>query len=342
MKALQLTEIGRPLELREIPKPVPGPGDVLVKVRAAGICHSDVHYCDGLSSVGSLPHTLGHEVAGEVEALGANVRSHAVGDRVALHYLMTCGVCLACRSENEQFCVQGKMLGKDCAGGYAEYVCVPAWNAIHLSAEVSFEQGAISMCSSATAFHALRKGRMQPGETVAIFGAGGLGMSALQLAHIFGALDVYAVDLDADRLARAKTLGAIPVHASADDPVRAIRELTGGRGVDVSLELIGLPDVMRQTIQVLAPQGRAVLVGLSARPLQIDTYREVLCREAEIIGCSDHLRAELVILLDLVRQGRLDLGLAITRSVSLAAKPVNEALDNLRAFGGGVRTVIVP
>ena len=342
MKAIQLVEVGRPLELCEIPKPIPGPGDVLVKVRSAGICHSDVHYCDGLSAVGSLPHTLGHEVAGEIEALGADVRSHVVGDRVALHYLMTCGVCLACRSENEQFCVQSQMLGKDCAGGYAEYVCVPAWNAVHLPTEVPFEQGAVSMCSSATAFHALRKGRMQSGETVAVFGAGGLGMSALQLAHIFGALDVYAVDIDADRLAQAKALGAIPIDASADDPVRAIRESTDGRGVDVSLELVGLPDVMRQTIQVLAPQGRAVLVGISARPLRIDTYREVLCGEAEIIGCSDHLRAELVILLDLVRQGRLDLGAVITRSVSLAAKPVNEALDNLRAYAGGVRSVIVP
>jgi len=342
MKALQLMEIGRPLELREVPKPVTGPADILVRVKAAGICHSDVHYCDGLSAVGPLPHTLGHEVAGEIEAMGSDVVSHAVGDSVALHYLMTCGDCTFCRSASEQFCPQGVMLGKDRAGGYAEYVCVPARNAVRLPADVSFEQGAVSMCSSATVFHALRKGRMRPGEDVAIFGTGGLGMSALQLAKAFGARAVYAIDIQAERLALAERLGAIPVDAGTSDPVAEIGRLTGGRGVDVSLELIGMPSVMSQAIQSLAPYGRAVIVGLADQPLEVDTYRELLGKEAEVIGCSDHLGIELPSLLEFVRQGRLDLSSVITRIVPLEADPVNEALDNLRSYAAGIRTVIVP
>lgn len=342
MKALQLMEIGRPLELREISKPVPGPDDVLVRVKAAGICHSDVHYCDGLSPVGPLPHTLGHEVAGEIEAVGSGVDSHSVGDRVALHYLLTCGACTFCRSASEQFCPEGQMLGKDRPGGYAEYVCIPAQNVVCLPDEVPFEQGAISMCSSATVFHALRKGRMQPGEDVAIFGTGGLGMSALQLAKALGARAVYAVDIHAERLALAERLGAVPVDAGAGDPVAEIGRLTGGRGVDVSLELIGLPAVMRQAIQSLAPYGRAVIVGLADRPLEVDTYRELLGKEAEVIGCSDHLGIELPVLLEFMRQGRLDLSSVITRILPLEADPISAALDNLRCYGRGIRTVIVP
>ena len=137
-----------------------------------------------------------------------------VGDRVCLHYLVTCGDCHYCRTGNEQFCIQGKMLGKHCDGGYAEYVAVPARNAVPLAGEVSFEQGAVLMCSASTSFHALRKGRLRPGETAAIFGVGGLGMSAIQLARAFGALEVYAVDINEAKLKLAEGFGATPVDAS--------------------------------------------------------------------------------------------------------------------------------
>ncbi|MFC2077180.1 alcohol dehydrogenase catalytic domain-containing protein [Candidatus Bipolaricaulota bacterium] len=342
MRALQLIEIGRPLEAREVPRPAFGRDDVLVKVRAAGVCHSDVHYCDGLSPIGNLPQTLGHEVSGEIEAVGANVTAPAVGARVALHYLITCGRCSYCRSSSEQFCREGQMLGKDRDGGYAEYISVPASNAIPLPDSVPFEQGAVAMCSSATVFHALRKSRLKTGESVAVFGVGGLGMSAIQLARAFGALQAYAVDIDLERLAMAGELGSVQIDASATDPVAELMRMTDQRGVDVTLELIGLPDVMRQAIQSLAPYGRAVIVGLADRPLEIDTYRELLGKEAEIIGCSDHLGAELPALLEFVRRGTLDLSRVITQTVPLEAEPVNEALDNLRKFGTGVRSVIVP
>jgi 2-desacetyl-2-hydroxyethyl bacteriochlorophyllide A dehydrogenase len=342
MKAVRMIGVNQPLEMQEIPMPEIGEEDVLVRIKAAGICHSDAHYRAGLSPVRPLPMTLGHEIAGVVEEVGESVTTREIGDRVCLHYLLTCGKCDHCIRGNEQFCIQGSMLGHYSDGGYAEFIAVPARNAVHLPAEIPFEQGAIMMCSSSTSFHALRKSRLVPGETVAIFGIGGLGMSAIQLAQVFGALDVFAVDINPEKLALADGLGAIPVDAGSGDPVAKLHELTQGRGVDVSLELIGLPGTMRQAVGALAVLGRVVVVGLSDKPLEVDTYREVLGKEAEIIGSNDHLLWELPLLIELARRGRLDLSGVVTRTVPLDAGVINQVLDELEGFGGGIRTVIVP
>ena len=145
MKAIRLQDIGKPLQVDHIPLPQVGPRDILVKIRAAGICHSDVHYRSGASLVSPLPRTLGHEIAGVVEATGSEVATPSVGDRVCLHYLVTCGECSHCRTGHEQFCAEGAMLGKNVDGGYAEYIAVPARNAVPLPEEVSFEHGAVLM-----------------------------------------------------------------------------------------------------------------------------------------------------------------------------------------------------
>lgn len=342
MKAVRLVDIGKPLQMQEIPMPAIGDRDVLVRLKAAGICHSDVHYRAGTSPVRELPVTLGHEVAGIVEQAGALVSNVKVGDRVCLHYMVTCGECAFCSRGSEQFCVRGQMIGKHRDGGYAEYIAVPARSVVPLPAGVPFEHGAVLMCSSATSFHALRKSRLQPGETVAVFGAGGLGMSAIQIARAFGALDVYAVDINADKLRLAEKLGAIPVDASKADPVAEIRRLTGGRGVDVALEVIGLPQTMEQAVKSLAIFGRAVLVGITRKPFEVDSYFDVIGREAEIIGSDDHLMSELPTLIGLARRGILDLSHVVTRTVPLDADAINEVMDNLERFRGDTRAVIVP
>lgn len=342
MKAVRLVEVHHPLQMQDIPVPMIGEGDVLVHVRAAGICHTDVHYRAGTSPVQPLPRTLGHEVAGVVEQVGNQVTIVKVGDRVCAHYVLSCGDCSYCSAGNDQFCVQGSMIGRYADGGYAEYVALPERNAVHLPDEIPFEHGAILMCSSSTAFHALRKSRLKSGETAAIFGVGGLGISAVQLAYAFGALDVYAVDINADKLGLAEKYGAIPVNARSNDAVVEIRRLTKGKGVDVALEMIGLPQTMKQAVQSLAVMGRAVVAGISDKPLEIDTYRELLAREAEVIGTSDHLLHELPLLLELTRRGKLNLSEAVTRTVPLDAGAINQALDNLERFRGDVRTVIVP
>ena len=342
MKAVRLTEVRHPLQLQNIPIPIIGENDVLVRVKAAGICHTDVHYRAGKSPLHPLPRTLGHEIAGIVENVGNHVTTIKVGDCVCVHYVLSCGTCYYCNTGNDQFCIRGSMIGRYADGGYAEYVSVPQRNLVSLPDEIPFEQGAILMCSSSTALHALGKSRLQAGETVAIFGVGGLGISAVQLAYAFGALDVYAVDINADKLRLAEKYGAIPVNAMSNDPVSEIRSHTHGKGVDVAIEMIGLPQVMKQAVQSLAAMGRAVIVGITERPLEIDTYRELLGKEAEIIGTNDHLLQELPLLLQLVRRGKLKLSDAITHTVPLDADAINQALDNLENFSSDVRTVIVP
>jgi 2-desacetyl-2-hydroxyethyl bacteriochlorophyllide A dehydrogenase len=340
MKSIRLTVIGSPLGEQEIEVPSVGASDVLVRIRAAGICHSDAHYRAGVSPVARLPLTLGHEVAGVVERVGSAVMRFQAGDRVCLHYLATCGTCQFCQAGNEQFCASAEMIGKHRDGGYAEFIVVPERSVFRLPDEISFEQGAVMMCSSATSLHALKKARLCPGETVAVFGVGGLGVSAIQLARHLGACQVFGVDINPRKLEIAERFGAIPVDATRD-PVAQIQALTGGRGVDVALELVGVVATMRQAIQSLAILGRAAIVGLSQKTVEIYPYRELLNKEAEIIGVSDHLALEIPPLLELARTGGLDLSDGIIHPVPLEADSINETLDRLDRFGDEVRVVIV-
>lgn len=342
MKAVRFIGVNQPLQLHEIPTPEIGARDVLVRVKAAGVCHSDAHYRAGISPVRPVPLTLGHEVSGLIERVGAEVTGLQPGDRVALHYNLSCGNCYHCSTGNDQFCEKVLMIGHYTNGGYAEYIAVPARNAIRLPDEIPFEQGATLMCASATAFHALRKSRLKGGETAVIFGAGGLGQSAIQLAKAFGAIEVFAVDINPSKLELAQRYDAIPINASQADAVAEIKRLTNNKGVDVAIEMIGLPKTMKQALQVAGIMGRVVIVGLSNQPLEIQTYTELLGNEVELIGSNDHHLQELPILLDLARRKILDTSNIVTRTIPLNADAINSALDDLENFGADVRTVIVP
>jgi D-arabinose 1-dehydrogenase-like Zn-dependent alcohol dehydrogenase len=342
MKAVRMVESGKPLELQQIPIPSIREKDILVRVRAAGICHSDAHYRAGRSSMGLLPITLGHEVAGEVERVGARVTSVTAGERVCLHYNISCGECHHCKTGNEQFCDTVQMIGHHVDGGYAEYVAVPERNAVHLPDEIPFEEGATLMCASATALHALHKAKVKAGETVAVFGVGGLGLSAIQLAKASGATKVFAVDIQLDKLELASEYGAIPVNASRMDAVKEIRKFTEGKGVNVALELIGLPKTIGQAIESLGVLGRAVIVGLTDQPVSIDTYNQVLGKEAAIIGSNDHLLQELPLLVDLARRKVLDTSRVVSQIIPLDPARINKRLDDLENYTSDVRAVIVP
>src|SRR5262249_5188108 len=209
MRAVRLVHVGKPLENADVATPEIGPAEVLIRVAAAGICHSDVHYRAGVSKIDYLPLTLGYEIAGSVEKIGAQVANVAVGNRVCVHYLVTCGRCDFCKRGQEQFCRQVEMIGKHRDGGYAEFIKVSAAKAFPLPDEIPFEVGAIMMCSSATVLHALNKARFQAGESIAIFGFGGLGFSALQLARAFDCGDVYVVEISPAKLALAASMGAV-------------------------------------------------------------------------------------------------------------------------------------
>ncbi len=337
MRSVQLVEPGTPLVNQQGPALEPGPTDVVVAVEAAGICRSDVHYRAGFPTTAFLPITLGHEVAGTIVACGSEVASGRLRERVALHYQTSCGTCEFCTRGHEQFCPDGEMLGKSRHGGYAEQVVVPAGNAYPVPDDVSAEQAAVMMCSTATAFHALRKGRLIEGERVAVLGTGGLGMSAVQLARELGAGVVYAVDIDRDRLALAQAHGAVPVAADAVDVGARLQE---EGGVDVALDLLGSVELVRIGMEALRPLGRMVAVGLVDDAVAIRPYEDLIIGERELIGCSDHLGAEIPELLEMASQRRIDVASVITDRVPLDAGAIDTAMDRLERFRGGVRTVI--
>src|SRR5438876_9936039 len=319
MKAVRLAEVGKPLEEADVSLPEIGPSEVLIRVAAAGICHSDAHYRGSISKIERLPVTLGHEVVGRVEKVGLDVTNVEPGDRVCVHYLVHCGSCEFCLRGLEQFCREGQMIGKHRDGGYAEFIKVPARNAFVLPDEISFESGAIMMCSSATVLHALNKARLKSDESVAIFGFGGLGFSALQLARALDCREVYVVDINRAKLASVAAFGGIAIDATAGDPVQQIRKATDGKGVDVSIELVGSAITMGQAVRCLGVFGRAALVGLTAESMSVLPYPEVINKEVEIIGVSDHLATELPLLIQFACNGKLVFPKGTLRSVGLDA-----------------------
>jgi propanol-preferring alcohol dehydrogenase len=337
MRALQLVEPLGPIRVVEAPDPAPGPGEVVVRVAAAGICHSDAHYRSGNPTPPTLPLTLGHEIAGEIAATGTGIDGARVGERVAIHYVVSCTRCRSCARGTEQFCESYDMLGMTRDGGWADCVVVPARNAVPLPQSISFEHAAVMMCSSATALHALRRARLRPGDRVVVFGVGGLGMSAIQLAALLGASRVFAVDVSDERLDIAAELGALPVRAE-----EAARQITEAGGADVALDLVGVDGVLRSAIDVVAPQGRVVAVGIAAQPAQLSPYHDLIGPELELIGSNDHLLSEIYELVGYADEGSLRLDDVVTGRVPLEPDPVNAALDNLERFGSGVRVVIVP
>jgi 2-desacetyl-2-hydroxyethyl bacteriochlorophyllide A dehydrogenase len=303
MHAVRLTQLRSPLINDEIDDPSAGPGEAVVEIRAAGICHSDAHYRAGGGTV-ALPLTLGHEIAGVVAGTDR---------RVALHYLHD----------------DGRMLGKEVDGGYAERIVVPTANLVPIPDGVPFDAAAVMMCSTATAYHALRLASLRAGESVAIIGFGGLGASAAQLAKVMGARDVFAVDRVRDKLDLAQSFGATPA---------AVEEL---RDIDIALDFAGHPPTTLAALRSLRRGGRIMIVAINLRELAIDPYRDVLANERHIIGVSDHTRDELVELLAMAAQGQLDMTPVITRRVPLDAAAINGVLDDLDAGTGHLRTVIV-
>jgi D-arabinose 1-dehydrogenase-like Zn-dependent alcohol dehydrogenase len=340
MRAVRLTQVGKPLEEAEVDLPEIGVSDVLIRVASCGICHSDEHYRAGISRIDRLPVTLGHEIAGWVEKVGADIKHVTCGDRVCVHYLAHCGNCEFCVRGLEQFCRTGEMIGKHCDGGYAEFIKVPGRNVFALPDQIPFEIGAIIMCSSATALHALNKARLKPGESIAIFGFGGLGFSALQLARAFDCDQIYVVEINPVKLALIEELGTVAIDAKKGNPVEQITDATNGKGVDVSLELIGSAKTMRQAVQCVCPLGRAALVGLTAESISIFPYTELINKEVEIIGVSDHLAAELPTLIEFARSGKLRFPSDALRFVDLDAEQINASLDAFQNSIDHIRTVI--
>jgi len=338
VRAVQLIIPPEPLEDVTVPYPRPAPNEVVVRISASGICHSDAHYRSGDPKTRQLPITLGHEIAGKIEVIGTNVDPGRIGERVAVHYVVSDSTCNQCYDHGEQFCENYGMVGLTMHGGYAEAIAVPERNAVPVPDSISDAHAAIMMCSSATSLHALRKARFTEGETVAVFGVGGLGMSAVQLANTFGANRVYAVDIDKKRLAIATELGAVPIPTGVD-PGAAIAE---SGGADIALVLVNQATVFARAMESLKPQGRLIAVGIVKDTVPLVPYQHLILGEHELIGSNDHLRSEIVELFELASQGRLQFDSVVTEQIPLDASAINSTLDRLDSFGPGVRSVITP
>jgi len=316
MKAFRFYEPEVPWKLEEIPTPTIGDEDVLVKIKASGICGTDLHYKHGRMEPGKIPITLGHEIAGIVEEIGNQVSDVKLGERVCVHYIISCGECVHCSQGNDNRCRNRRSIGHHVNGGFAEYISIPAGNALKLPEEMPFEQGAIVGCAVSTAFHALRVGEFQPGDSVAVFGLGGVGMHVVAWARALGASKIVGVDVAGFKLRLAKEFGAdFTINAAEQDPVKEIRYLTDGWGVDVSLEVAGTEKTMEYAILSACgnspyASGSVVSVAAQFQPIQIVGMRTL--REGALRKSGDHTRDDLRRVIDLVRAKRIDLSKSIT------------------------------
>jgi len=337
MKAAVLEAFHEPLVVREVPDPEPASDGAVVRVEANGVCRSDWHAWVGdWPESFRLPHVLGHELAGVVEAVGPGVRAFRTGDRVVVPFCTGDGVCQWCRAGHPHLCDDGVALGFGAWGGFAEYVAVPHAdvNLVRLPEAVDFVAGASMGCRYITAFHALaNQAALGPGEWVAVFGAGGVGLSAVQIASALGA-NAVAVDVNARNLELARSLGAVAVIDAGRDnhPARAVRELTEG-GAHVSVDALGAAVTCRNAVRSLRKRGRHVQVGLTTRAeggevaLPIDLVVE---KELVFVGSHGMPPTHYGRLLAMVESGKLAPAKLVTRTIALEA--VSDVLAEMDRF----------
>jgi len=285
MLAVRHAGPGKPLALERMPVPAARPGEVLVRVRAAGVCRTELHFLDGLLDLGVTPLTLGHEIAGEVVALGPGAEGVRPGDRVLVCYYATCGRCRWCRTARENLCGRPvAQLGFTADGGYAEYVRAPARVMIPLPEALDFIPACTLGCSVTTALHASGTiANLQAGETAVVYGAGGVGFALVQVCKARGA-SVIAVGRSPRKLDRARALGAdATVNAAEGKVAERIRTLTGGEGADAVFELVGTRETMAEAAAALRKRGRLVFIGYSADPFTVHPLRLVI-DEAQILA----------------------------------------------------------
>ena len=305
MKALRYHGPKQPLRLEEVAKPDAGPGEVLVKVAAAGICHTELHFLSGLLDLGVAPLTLGHEVVGRVEKAGGGVTSVREGDRVIVYYYVGCGRCTHCLVGDENLCdAIVAEYGFITDGGFAEYVRVPSRNAVRLPDHLTDTAAAPIGCGVTTAVHAAGLARLAMGDVVLVYGVGAVAFGLIQLAALAGA-EVIAVSRTAAKLDAAKALGAAHTLNSNDGKVaERVREITHGHGADVIFELVATKDSMAACTQALAKRGRLVFIGYSEDSYTVHPIQLVIT-EASVMGSVGNTLSELVRAVDLVARGKV-------------------------------------
>jgi alcohol dehydrogenase, propanol-preferring len=338
MKAAILHEFKAPLRLEDVPRPALGPEDVLIRVEACGVCHSDLHVADGdwvqLKPITKLPLILGHEIAGSVAEMGAGVTELRTGDRVGVPWLYwSCGACEFCKEGNENLCVQQKITGVTVDGGYAQFVKARASHAVKIPENVSFNEAAPLCCAGVTVYRALKQAKMFPGQRVAVFGVGGLGHLAVQLARAAGA-EVIAIDVGEEKLRLAAALGAAKtLNAAATD---VVKELRGKGGVHVAVVTSAARAAYDMAFYSLRPRGTLLVVGLPADNICFPPIL-MAAGEVNIQASAVGTRQDLRDVLTLAAAGKV--------RCQVAARPLSEAnavMQELHAGKVSGRVVLTP
>ena len=358
MKAAVLREVNTPLQIEEIQHGNPGPREVLVRTRAAGVCHSDLHFQDG-SWPHALPMVLGHESAGVVEAVGSMVTYVKPGDHVITCLSAFCGHCEQCLTGNMALCFEPELQraadeeprlaknGETVAqflnlSSFAEYMLVHEHAIARIREDMPFDLAALIGCGVTTGIGAvIHTAGVEPGSSVAVIGCGGVGLSAINGAVIAGAGRVIAIDRVPAKLDLAKEFGATDTIDSAEvDPVRAVRELTGG-GVHYSFEAIGLPKTTQQAFKMVRRGGTATVIGMIPVGTMVEIHGPELLGEKKLQGCnmgSNRFRVDMPRFIDFYLQGKLHLDRMIAGRIRL--EQVNEALEQLKT-GEVARNIIM-
>ncbi len=320
------------LALATVPDPTPAEGEVTVRVRGAGVCGSDLGFLAGLALPPGVasPVVLGHEVAGEVAALGPGVAGVRPGDRVLVNPYVACEACHACRAGRRSICARPAVIGLHRPGGFAERVAVPAASLHRLPAGLPFAEAAVVPDAVSTAYHALvTRGGLAAGRSVAVLGAGGLGHHGLLLARLLGASPVVAVVRREAVAGRVRALGVEVVVGEGADAARGVRRATGGLGADLVVDFVGSPDTVRAAVRAARIGGTVVVVGVSDAPLDLVPSAHLVRYEIDLKGAYGADPAEIDAVLSLVGEGRLDLSASVSRRCTLEELP--DAVESLRA-----------
>jgi L-iditol 2-dehydrogenase len=341
MQALVL-ENYRDLQIRDVPDPEIGPRDVLIEVKACGICGSDVHGFDGSSGRRIPPLIMGHEAAGTIAKIGAEVHSYRLGDRVTFDSTVSCGECSFCRRGEVNLCDNRQVLGVSCSdyrrnGAFADYVAVPEHIVYSLPESLSYERAALIEAVS-VAVHAAKITGIHPGSTGVVIGAGMIGLLAMQAFRVFGCSKIYAVDIDQERLQLAKQLGADEVFLATDaELVSQLKQATNGRGPDIAVEAVGAQKPIQTAIEAVRRGGTVTLIGNLAPTVEIP-LQIVVTRQLRLLGsCAS--AGEYRECISLMESGAID----VTPLISAVA-PLREGadwFDRLYARERGLMKVIL-
>jgi propanol-preferring alcohol dehydrogenase len=338
MKAAILKEYSKPLVLEQAPRPQTRAHEMLVRVKACGVCGTDIKTRDGKKTGIRLPLIMGHEIAGEVVEVGTEATGIQVGDRGVIHFYLTCGECAFCRSNRETICEHplGR-LGFDLNGGFAEYLAAPARNFIPIPASFSFTDAAILCDAVATTYHALAKADIQPGEYVVVMGVGGLGIHGMQVARAMEA-KVIGVDINPAKLELAKQLGfdRLLKFEEGDSFVEEVRQAASGNPISAILETVSVPATVEADLKLLGRGGRLIFAGYTNIPVSIPPYAMVL-NELSLYGSRASSRRDVCAVIAMIASGAVKP--VVTRTYPLEG--VNCAMEDLRLGRSLGRQVIV-